>query len=255
MTEPDSTTGGEQSRTPGSTQSGWCGSTDWTAIILAGRANAPGSAQALEELCRRYWPPVYAYIRRRGHKPCQTEDLTQSFITSFIESGVLAGLDESKGRFRSFLLVCLKNFLANEWNRSQAQKRGGGRPLVSLDAMAAEETYCAAATSLSPDAAYEKRWALALLAQALAQLETEEVKAGRGVEFRRLQALMTGDGAEDSYQAAGAELGMSREAVGMAVHRLRQRFREALRTQIAATVPPGQVEEEMRCLMAALRQN
>ena len=254
MPETGSALDGDQNQGVQTTQSGWCGSTRWIEIGLAAQEGQPGAAEAMEDLCRQYWPAVYAYIRRRGHEPAAAEDLTQSFISGFLVPKKLAGLDESKGRFRSFLLVSLKNFISNEWNRTQAQKRGGGRTEVSLDALAAEEAYCVAAPDLSPDALYDKRWALALLRQAVAHLESEEKKEGRGAAFKRLQVFLTADGLDDNYDAAGRELGLTRDAVAMAVHRLRRRFREALRKQIAATVKPEQVEEEMRCLLTALRQ-
>ncbi len=251
MTEPQSTARLEQADT--ATPSGWCGSTDWYMLHQAAQGDCQGAAEALEELCRRYWPPVYAYIRRRGYEACQAEDLTQSFIASFLQTRVLAGLNAAKGRFRSFLLVSVKNFLANEWERSHARKRGGGRPLVSLDALAEEEHFCAATPALSPDALYDKRWALTILGQALRSLREQEIKAGRGVQFDHLHLLLTGGEVEPNYEAVGAVLGMTPEAVAMAVHRLRLRFREAVRMHIAATVRPEQVEEEIRCLKAALR--
>ena len=253
MTEPESTAGDSRKRGADNTQPGWCVSTSWTVLTLAAQSGSPGAEKALEELCRRYWTPVYAYIRRRGHDVSEAEDLTQSFIASFLHTRTLSRLDESKGRFRSLLLVSIRNFLSNEWERSQAQKRGGGRPVVSLDEMEMEERYCATAPELSPDALYDKRWALAVLGQALALLERDEVKRGRAVQFRHLQVFLTAKGTDENRRAAAADLGMSPEAVAMAVSRLTRRFRETLRRQIAATVEPEQVEEELRCLKAALR--
>ena len=253
MTETEGTAGDPRNRGADNVQPGWCVSTSWTVLTLAAQSGSPGAEKALEELCRRYWTPVYAYIRRRGHDVSEAEDLTQSFIASFLRPRTLSRVDGSKGRFRSLLLVCIKNYLSNEWGRNQAKKRGGGQPLVSLDQMEEEERYCATSPELSPDALYDKRWALAVLGQALAQLEQDEVKKRRGDQFRRLQVFLTGNGTQESRRAAGADLGMRPEALGMAVSRLSRRFRETLRKQIAATVEPEQVEEELRCLKAALR--
>lgn len=253
MTGPESSAGDEQRRATESTQSGWCGSTDWSALRLAGRSGAPGSTEALQELCTRYRQPIYGYIWRRCQDRTHAEDLTQGFFEQFLKRDGLAGLDESKGRFRSYLLVCIKNFLANEWDKDHAEKRGSGQPLLSLEEMAAEERYWAVEPGLSPDALYDRRWALAVLSQAMVRLRNEEERAGRGASFKRLHCFLTVDNVEDNYQAAAAELGLSREAVSMAVQRLGKRFRQALRTEIAATVKPGQVDEEVRCLKAALR--
>ncbi len=254
MKEEGSTLDHEPSRESESTHSAWGGSTIWTELRLAAQSDCPGAAKALENLCQRYWQPVYVYIRGHGHQNCEAEDLTQGFFAHLLSHGGLTGLDEAKGRFRSYLLVCLKNFLANEWDKSHTIKRGNGQILVSLDEVSAEEAYCTAAPGLTPDVLYDRRWALAVLKQALARLEAEEAQAGRAAHFARLHVFLTADGADDNYQAAGAALGLTSKAVGMAVHRLRQRFANTLRAEIAATVQPGQVEEELRCLMAALSQ-
>jgi RNA polymerase sigma-70 factor (ECF subfamily) len=214
----------------------------------------PGADETLEKLCCQYWQPLYVYIRRHGYDIADAEDLTQSFISSFMKPGILARLESSKGRFQSVLLVSLKNFLTNEWNRSKAKKRGGGRRCISLEDISTEERYCATAPGLSPDALYDRRWATGVLEKAVAILKQAEVKAGRGAKFKRLQTYLTDEGKH--YTAVAAELGMPSEAaVAMAVRRLRQRFRNALRTVIALTVAPGQVEEELRNLIAALHQH
>jgi RNA polymerase sigma factor (sigma-70 family) len=240
----------------GESHSGWCGSTDWSALLRAGDHSHPGAPQALEDLCRHYWQPVYAYIRRRGQDPPGAEDLTQGFFAHLLATNGLAGLDKSRGRFRSFLLVSVKHYLANEWDRQTALKRGGATRFVSLEELPAEEQWqTAESPTLSPDALYAKRWALAVLEQALARLREEELRSGRTREFTRLQSFLTVEGAGDNYVAAGAELGLSREAVAMAVCRLRQRFRQALRAEIAATVAnPAEVDEELQCFAEALRQ-
>ncbi len=243
------------SRESDSTHSAWGGSTIWTELRLAAQSDCPGAAKALEDLCQRYWQPVYVYIRSHGHQNCDAEDLTQGFFAHFLSHRNLKGLDESKGRFRSYLLVCLKNFLANEWDKSHTIKRGGGQPLLSLDEIPVEEACWTAAPQLSSDLLFDRRWALAVLKQALGRLEVEEARAGRADHFSRLHVYLTADGADDNYQTVGAALGLSPKAVGMAVRRLRQRFGRTLRAEIAATVQAGQVEEELRCLMAALSQS
>jgi RNA polymerase sigma factor (sigma-70 family) len=253
MTEPGSTTGDGLSQGSDTNQSGWGGSTLWTVVLLAG-SQAPGAKEALEQLCRRYWPPVYAYIRRRGHDKCQAEDLTQGVFAHLLAHEGLRDLDARKGRFRSYLLVCLKNYLANEYDRSHTQKRWNGKPVLSLDELLAEERYCGTDPGLSPDALFDRRWALAVLSQALSRLGAQETKAGRGNLFARLHLFLTNEGPDVRYQAIGDELGMSRDAVAMAVKRLRERFREALRTEIAATIArPENVDEELDCLIATLQ--
>ncbi len=243
---------GEQRRGADTTQSGWSGSTIWSDLLLARQRSCPGAEEALQGLCHRYWPAVYAFVRRRGNNPSDAEDLTQAFFAHFLGNNVLAKLDPSKGRFRTFLLVIVKNFLANERDKALAEKRGGGKTPVSLDEISAEEGYCAAAPDLSPDELFGKRWALAVIKQVLNHLETQEAQEGRAAQFARLHIFLTEDGADDDYESAGAALGLSRKAVGMAVYRLRQRFAQILRAEIGATVPRGQVEEEVICLMAAL---
>lgn len=254
MNEPGSTSRGDQTPEGDSRQSGWCGSTDWSLLLLAARSGAPGSTQALEQLCTQYRQPVYGYIWSHCRNRSDAEDLTQAFFAQFVKRDGLAGLEESKGRFRSYLLVCLKNLLANEWHKAVAEKRGGGIPSLSLDEMAAEESYFAAAPGLGPDKLYDQRWALTVVARALARLEAAEAKAGRGSQFACLHVFLTEDRVDHNYQAAGKALGKKRDAVGMAVKRLRERFGDALRAEVAATVTRrGQVEEEVRSLKAALR--
>jgi len=229
--------------------------TDWVTVLTALGPSSPARAEALERLCRAYWHPLYIYVRSRGYDPQTAQDLTQSFFEHLLGTEALRAVDRSKGRFRSFLLVSLKNFLVNEWHRAGAQKRGGGCTILSLDAT---ETWFAreVVTSASPDRLYDKRWALTVLEQALARLETEQKALGRGDQFKVLQGFLTGSEPMEGYAAVGAELGMTPAAVAMAVHRLRVNFRQLLQEEVAGTVStPAQVEEELRSLIAALRED
>lgn len=234
---------------------GWSNATHWSVVLEAGRGSSPNAAEALERLCRRYWRPVYAYIRHRGFSPEEAEDLTQSFFLQWLEKNPLDGLDPAKGRFRSFLLVSLKNFLTNEFRREHRQKRGCGRPALPLDTELAEVVFRAAPDSnLTPEKVFDRRWALMVLDQTLEALRAEQFQAGKQRQFERLSGFLSMDGTPESYEDLAAQLGISREAVGMAVWRLRQRFRTLLLGEIRRMVSlPEQVKEELACLMAALR--
>ncbi len=255
MSEPGSSGDGEQSRGADTPQSSWGGSTIWSDLLLASQRDGSGAEEALQRLCQRYWRPIYGFIRRRGHNPSEAEDLTQDFFRHFLGHKVLEKLDLSKGRFRSFLLVILKNFLANERDKAEAEKRGGGKALISLDNLPGEEIAVVATPGLNPEALYDRRWALNVLSVSMARLEAAETAVGRIQQFERLKIFLTVDAKDDNYQAAGADLEMTREAVGMAVSRLRDRFGAVVREEIACTVTrPEQVEEELRSLKAALRE-
>ena len=228
--------------------------THWSVVISAGQGTSLQSAEALERLCRTYWFPLYAYVRRRGYDAEEAKDLTQEFFLRLLQKQYLAHADHSKGHFRSFLLTALNHFLANDWRRAQAAKRGGGQPVISLDDPAAESRYALEPLSdLTPEKIYERRWALTLLDQALGRLGAEFAAAGRGPQFERLRGFLTTELGESRYAAVAAELGMTADAVGVAVHRLRHRYRELVREEIAHTVAsPAEVEDEIRWLFAAL---
>jgi len=221
---------------------------------LAGQEASLQSAEALERLCRTYWFPLYAYVRRRGYDAEEAKDLTQEFFLRLLQKHYLAHADRSKGRFRSFLLTALNHFLANDWRRAQAAKRGGGQPLISLDDPAAETRYALEPLSdLTPEKIYERRWALTLLDRALGRLAAEYEAAGRSPQFERLQGFLATESGETRYAAVAAELGMTADAVGVAVHRLRYRYRELVREEIAHTVAsPAEVEDEIRWLFTAV---
>jgi RNA polymerase sigma factor (sigma-70 family) len=225
--------------------------TRWTIVLTAGRTDTTQAQAALEKLCQTYWYPLYAYVRRHGHSPEDAQDLTQEFFAKLIAKNYLRDVDRSKGKFRSFLLVSLKHFLANEWDRSRAQKRGGGQTIVSLDA---ETRYrLEPADVVSADKIFERRWALTLLDEALKRLRDEYAADGKAKLFEQLKETLTGERSTIPYAKLADRLGTTEGAVKMAVHRLRQRYREILRAEIAETVSgPEEVDEELRHLHAAL---
>lgn len=228
--------------------------TRWSVVLRAGQTAAGDeSAQALETLCRSCWYPLYAYIRRLGHPPHDAQDLTQSFFAYLLEKRLLAKADPESGRFRSFLLGSLKNFMANEWRRQSAQKRSAGQN-ISIDAQDAEERYAVEpATVENPQTFYEQAWAIALLDQAVELLEAEYAEAGKQAIFDLLAPGLQGETLTSTYAELGAQLGMSEGAVKVAMHRLRQRYRELLRAVVANTVAePLEVDGELRYLLRVL---
>ena len=219
-------------------------------------AQAKGSAkssEALETLCRTYWYPLYAYARRAGHSPADAEDLTQSFFARLLEKDYLQSAAREKGKFRTFLLVALKRFLANEWDRQHAQKRGGFTPVVSIDQDQAESRFAAEPShNVQPDVLFDRQWALTLLDQAMARLQQEYAATGRAKLFETLRSLLVKDESASPYAEIAARLNLTEPAVKMAVHRLRTRYREVLREEIAQTVSSAaEVEEELRHLFSA----
>jgi RNA polymerase sigma factor (sigma-70 family) len=228
--------------------------THWTVVIAAGQSQTPLARAALDELCQAYWYPLYAYVRRRGHSPEDAEDLTQEFFRTLIEKEYLKSADRDKGRFRAFLLVALQRFLANEWDRARAQKRGGGVAAVRLDTSAAETRYqVEPGTDVNAERVYDRGWAMALLAKAMSRLRAEFVHAGRADEFEQTKECLTADRGSLDYPSLAARTGMSEGALRVAIHRLRKRFREVFREEVANTVPdPLEIDGEMRHLMAAL---
>ncbi len=210
--------------------------------------------KALEELCRAYWYPLYAFVRNRGYSSSDAQDLTQSFFARLIETGGFASADPERGRFRSYLLGAMKHFLANEWRRAQALKRGGGATFVELDALEPEARYALEpALSTDPDAGFDRQWAQESIARALEKLQAELETSGKGELFEALKGSLTGE--EPARGETAARLGMTEGAVKVAVHRLRKRYRELLRAEIAETVSdPSDVDDEMRHLVDALRR-
>lgn len=229
--------------------------TQWSLVAAVGRQSA-GSVDALGKLCEAYWLPVYAFVRRKGHSREEAEDLSQAFFARLLEHRSLEDARRERGRFRSFLLASLNHFLTNEWDRSQAQKRGGGAPVLSFDFDTGEEQYHREPShELTPEVVFERQWAMALLDRVLGRQQEEYARRGLGEQFELLKAFLTGDQDRGSTQQAARQLDMSDAAVRTAVHRLRHRYGELLREEIAATVADGdEVDAEIRFLLAALER-
>jgi RNA polymerase sigma-70 factor (ECF subfamily) len=228
--------------------------TAWSRVALAGDPAAPGAREALEGLCRDYWYPLYAYLRRAGHGPEDASDLVQCFFADWIERGDLAGADRGRGRFRSYLRAACDHHVAHHRERARALKRGGGRRPIAIDLLDAEGRYGREPShQLTAERLFERRWALDLLSRVLARLEAEAVQAGRAELFFRLRPMLEGDHRADSYREVGSALGLSEGAVKVAAHRLRARYRELLREEVARTVKdPAEVDNELADLVAAL---
>lgn len=229
--------------------------TSWSEVLAAGRQST-GSQEALARLCAAYWFPIYAFIRRRGFPREDAQDLTQEFFALVLQNGFLAEVRRGRGRFRSFLLASVCNFLANEWDRSQAKKRGGGSITFSLDFEAAEGRYHREPFhELTPEALFEKQWAYALLDRVLGRLRAEYAGKGQSAAFDRWKQFLCGDQERGAFHRNALDLDMSDAAVKTAVYRLRQRYAELVREEIAATVAkPDEVEAEIRNLLAALER-
>jgi RNA polymerase sigma-70 factor (ECF subfamily) len=229
--------------------------THWSVVLAAGQNSSDRAATALEELCRSYWYPLYAYLRKKGYSQHDAQDLTQGFIFQLLERRSLERVQPQKGKFRSFLLASLNYFIADERDRSQAQKRGGGRELLSLELNEAEGRYASEAIGhdYSPENLYERRWAVTLLDCVLARLAREFADAGREELFGTLQAFLVEGSSGKSYREIAKETGLSEEAIKKAVQRMRRRYYELFRQEIAQTVAtPAEVEEELRHLCDVL---
>ena len=230
--------------------------THWSVVLSARKQDSPQSLAALETLCRTYWYPLYAYVRRQGHGPHDAQDLTQEFFARLLQKDYLKAAAREKGRFRTFLIVALKRFLANEWDRLRAQKRGGGQIHLPLDTELAEERYrIEPAEGATADRVFERRWALTLLERTMTRLRQEFAVSGRAGEFDHLKACLTAARGDIAYADLATALNMSEATARVAVHRLRKRFREVFREEIAHTVSsPEEVHEEVRYLMGVLAE-
>jgi RNA polymerase sigma factor (sigma-70 family) len=229
--------------------------TPWT-TVLAARNDSTTRRAALERLCRAYWAPVYHYLRRRGIAQHDAEDLTQGFFAFVLASDFFERPDPERGRFRGFLIAALKNYQTNEHIRAHAQKRGGAATFVAVDAPAAEQDLAALTTDAAddPSIAYEKSWALTVLARALSRLEAEQRAGKREAQFTALKPFLTEDPAPGDYARLATQLGITRAAVALAVHRLNQRYAELVRLEVAETVAdPTEVKGEVEHLLQALR--
>src|SRR6266404_3166119 len=222
--------------------------THWSVVLTAGQAASPTAAAALEELCRTYWYPLYAFVRRKGHSPHDAQDLTQAFFARFLGKNYVAQADRERGRFRTYLLAALTHFLADEWDKGRRQKRGGGREIISFDAASAEERYwLEPVDQLDPARLYERRWVTTLFDTVLARLEEEFRDSGKGELFDHLKGALLAENKGSSYAQLGLPLGLKEDAVKQAVHRMRRRYRELFRQEIAQTVAePSEVEDELR---------
>ena len=236
------------------TQGGRFATTRWSVVVAAGqKAGGDDARAALETLCRTYWYPLYVYARRKGHAAEDAADLVQGFFASLLERRAVARADRERGRFRSFLLASLDHYLANEWRRATAQKRGGGAVLVGLDFDDGERRYgLEPSHHLTPDRVYERRWALTLIDAAMGRLRAEYQARDRGDLFATLAGLISGE-RDEAYAGVAGRLGMSEGAVKVAVHRLRKRCRELLREEVAQTVAgEAQVDDELGHLLDAV---
>lgn len=227
--------------------------THWSVVLKAGELPGDESARALDSLCRGYWYPLYAYIRRLGHSPHDAQDLTQSYFAYLLEKRLLTKADPESGRFRSFLLGSLKHFMANEWRKQHAQKRDASQT-ISFDATDAETRYAIEPIDESnPQRIFEQAWAVAVLDQAMSLLEAEYIASRKEALFTQLIPCLQGDRLDSTYAEIGNRLGLSEGAVKVAVHRLRQRYRELLRACVANTVAdPLDVDGELQHLMTVL---
>jgi RNA polymerase sigma-70 factor (ECF subfamily) len=233
----------------------WFTTTHWSVVLNAAHSSSPAAQAALETLCRTYWYPLYAYVRRKGRSTEDAQDLTQEFFARLIKDKLVSQF-HGEGKFRSFLLASLEHFLAKEWNRAHRQKREGGHTVISLDADEAEHRFgLEPVGDVTAEALYDRRWALTVLEQALSKLGEEYRSAGNAELFDQLKGLLSGDRTDAPYADVAAGLHMSEDAVKVAAHRLRRRYGEAVRVVIAETVArPDELEDELRHLFAVLRQ-
>jgi RNA polymerase sigma factor (sigma-70 family) len=228
--------------------------TSWSLVLQAAGQPSTQAHAALTELCQTYWHPVYSFIRRSGYRPDQAQDLAQGFFMVLMEKNYVGDADRQRGRFRSFLLTSVKHFLANQRDRAHALKRGGGRTTVSIDLMEAEGWYAPAAVELTtPESIFERRWALCLLEQVMTRLRDEFAGMGKAMHFEKMSAFLSGDPEGARYEELAAELGTSAGALRVAVHRMRRKYRNILRDEIAETVSgPDEIDAEIRFLLSTL---
>jgi len=244
----------EQEESLASTDADWFTTTHWSVVLGAAQGDHPAARQALERLCTTYWYPLYAYVRRRGYSPEDAQDLTQGFFERVLEKHYLDQVDQSKGRFRAFLLAALKHFLSDQFDWRRAAKRGGGRPLLSLDAQAGEERYqFEPVDALSPDKLYERRWAFTVLGEARGRLRAEFAAVGRLPLYEHLDAFESGEETGLTFSEIGRQLALSETCVKAAASRLRRRYADLVREEIAHTVASvAEIDEEIRHLVTVV---
>ena len=244
----------QPSNAPNPSEREWFTTTHWSVVISAGQADAFQASEALEKLCRTYWPPLYSFVRRHGYSPEDAQDLTQAFFAKLLEKNFWARADRQKGRFRSFLLTALRQFLADERDRARTAKRGGGATFISFDERTGEEHFLAGLDQkLSGEQQFDRQWASTVLEQARVKLRHECVASGRADLYERVNLLGGQDEKSVPYAVMAQELGMSVSAIKTAVSRLRARYGELVRKEVANTVSnPGELEDEIRYLLAVM---
>jgi RNA polymerase sigma factor (sigma-70 family) len=228
--------------------------THWSIVLAAGLKPSSEARAALSVLCETYWFPVYAYVRRRVPHIADAQDLTQEFFAHLLDGNRIAAADPTRGRFRAFLLTALKNFLSSEWQKMKLQKRGGGRPILSLDFPSGEVRFAAQpADEATPDQLFEREWVITLLEHVVRRLSDQYVADGKAEQFELLKGCITADEPRFPYATAAKALGISENAVQVAAHRLRKQYRTLLRGEIAQTVDdPREIDDEIRRLIATL---
>jgi RNA polymerase sigma-70 factor (ECF subfamily) len=241
----------QDSATTSAERAAWFTTTHWSIVLNAQDPASPQAGEALEKLCRAYWYPLYAFARRQGHDEAEAKDLTQGFFAKLLEKHYLADVRREKGKFRTFLLVSIRHFISDEWDKARALKRGGGKPIISLDETAGEDRYRREPIQvMDAEQLYERRWALTLLEQAAERLKEEYRIAGKAELYQRLQLFESGDKDTPAYAQVAPTLGLSESGLRSAVLRMRRRHRELVREEVAQTVnAPDEVDEEIRYLI------
>src|SRR6266540_1422657 len=246
----------ERNPAPGTALGAQFAATSWTNVLAAQHAGSPGAAAALEKLCRAYWYPLYAYLRRRGHDPHKAQDLTQEFLYRLIKENYLGAADRQRGKFRSFLLAALNHFVSNQRDYERAVKRGGRVTFLSLDDTDTETRFMKEpALELSPEKIFERNWFLALFDEALARLREEQKVAGRIEVFDQLKQFVIEDAEAGDYSAAAARMNVTSNAVAVTVHRLRERYKRLVREEVVRTVAdPSEIGEELHRFFAVMEE-
>ncbi len=229
--------------------------THWSVVLNASAEDSSQALIAIEKLARAYWYPLYAYVRRRGHDAHTAEDLTQEFFARLINPRAFARVDRNKGRFRSWLLGAMNHFLAHEWEKACAQKRGGGLAAIPIDEAQANERYERhLATESTPEKLFDQQWALTILERAATRLRSAYIAEDRPEIYERLKSFISAEGPAQTYAEAASQLGLGESAVKSAIHRLRQRYQELIREEVAQTVCTAmELDDELRYLISVIR--
>jgi RNA polymerase sigma-70 factor (ECF subfamily) len=244
----------QDNATASAEQGVWFTTTHWSIVLNARDPASPQASEALEKLCRAYWYPLYAFVRRQGQDEATAKDLTQGFFAKLLEKNYLSHVHPEKGKFRTFLLVAIRHFISDEWDKARALKRGGDKTVISLDETVGEERYRHEPVEvMDPEKLFERRWALTLLEQARERLEEEYRAAGKARLYEQLRRFEAGGEDAPAYADVAPALGLSEAGLRTAVHRMRQRYRELVREEVAQTVSsPAEVDEEIRYLIRVI---